>query len=130
MKTAISLALVCLLLIGFGLTYGMDRKCWLPEGCKAPTQPVYTENPYTYKVGTVGNVDFVEGGIVIRVQPLATYSLFTEDILLCGRLEELAKMFEGKRNPLVLTYRTRASHTVEGIGCHTLVRVDELKGQQ
>jgi hypothetical protein len=60
----------------------------------------------------------------VRIQPLATYSLFTEDILLCG---VPADKFIGKSNPLVLTYKTKASRLVQGIGCHDLVRVDEMK---
>jgi hypothetical protein len=99
-----------------------NTTCWLPEGCV--TQ--YVENPYTYTAGTVSAVGFVDDSITLRVQPLATYSLFTEDILICDR-DKAATKFDGKHNPVLLTYKTKASHTVQGIGCHDLVRVDELK---
>ena len=63
----------------------------------------------------------------IRFQPLATYSLFSENILICGVPQE---MFANKRNPMVLTYKTKASRIVQGIGCHELIRVDEMKTQE
>ena len=84
----------------------------------------YQDNPYTYKAGSVVNAEYVDGGVVIRVQPLGTYELFTEDILFCG---EILGRFSGKHNPLLLTYKIKASHLVQGIGCHDLVRVDELQ---
>jgi len=98
-----------------------SQTCWLPEGCVAQ----YTENPYTYKVGTVSAAGIPEDAVVLRIQPLATYSLFTEDILFCHR-SAIAPMFEEKHNPLVLTYRTQATRIIDGVGCHTLVRVDEM----
>jgi hypothetical protein len=99
-----------------------DTTCWLPEGCV--TQ--YQDNPYTYKAGTVSTVGAPDDAIVIRIQPLATYSLFTEDILFCDA-DRVALLGSGKHNPVLLTYKTRASHMVQGIGCHDLVRVDEFK---
>ena len=87
----------------------------------------YQENPFTYKVGSVVGAFEVKNSapdMVVRVQPLATYSLFTEDILICG---EPVDMLQGKKNPLVLTYETVAHRTIEGIGCHRLVGIDEVK---
>ena len=91
--------------------------------------PMYETNPYTYLAGNTTEVFDIESrkGLVVRVQPLHTYELFTEDILFCGSPVE---KFLQKKNPMVLTYRIKASRMVEGIGCHELVRVDELKGQQ
>jgi hypothetical protein len=88
--------------------------------------PMSQDNPYTYKVGSVAVAGMPEDAIVLRIQPLATYSLFTEDILFCNR-NSVAEMFEGKTIPVVLTYKTKATHMVQGIGCHALIRVDELK---
>jgi len=98
-----------------------DTTCWLPEGCV--TQ--YNENPFTYKPGIVSVSGLVDDAVVLRIQPLATYALFTEDILLCDRAK-VAQIFEGKHNPLLLTYKTKASRIVQGLGCHELVRADEL----
>ncbi len=91
----------------------------------------YTGNPYTYKEGAVRAVAYVgtghHTGIVVRLQPRATYSLFTEEILFCGSPVE---MFEGKQNPMVLTYETVTHTSVEEIGCHRLVSVDEVKSSR
>jgi hypothetical protein len=102
-----------------------NSTCWFPEGCVAQ----YTTNPYTYKVGALigGEIIGSNEGAVVRIQPLATYGLFTEDILLCG---VPADKFAGKSNPLVLTYKTKASRLVQGIGCHELVRVDQLQEEK
>jgi hypothetical protein len=84
-------------------------------------------NPNTYLAGSVTNVEFAGNrnnyGMVIRVQPLKTYTLYTEDILLCGNPSEL---FAGHSNPMVLVYRTRSSHMVDGLGCHGLVDVRDV----
>lgn len=87
---------------------------------------MYEDNPLTYKAGTV-----VDGAVVgnreatsIRIQPTGTYSLFSESILFCGTP---AAMFENKQSPLVLIYETQAHRKVEGIACHDLVMVGELK---
>ena len=86
----------------------------------------YQDNPLTYKAGMVSVSGLVDDAVVIRIQPLATYSLFTEDVLLCEGAK-LEPMFAGKHNPLVLTYKTRASRLVQSLGCHDLIRVDEMK---
>jgi hypothetical protein len=85
----------------------------------------YQNNPYTYKAGALTAAAFVgDGGVVIRIQPRGTFSLYTEDILFCAGAVELVGT---KRNPLVLTYETQAHHMIEGIGCHKLIYVDEIK---
>jgi hypothetical protein len=112
-----------------GLANGSDKQCWLPEGCKAVTQPVYQDNPYTYKAGAITTVSRVDGALVVRMQPTGTYALFTEDIMLCDYVNggDIVNAFIGKKNPMVLTYGTQAHRTVQGVGCHQLVRVDELR---
>ena len=129
MKSLIIIAMLLVLLLGLSEmsrcstnSKKSDTTCWLPEGCV--TQ--YTLNPYTYKAGEISVSGIVDDAVVVRIQPLATYNLFTEDILLCDK-KKLAEMFEGKHNPLLLTYKTKASRMVHGIGCHDLVRADELQ---
>jgi hypothetical protein len=95
------------------------KTCFLPEGCV--TQ--YTENPYEYNVGSILGVANVDGNLSIRFSPLGTYALYDEQILLCGFPSD---KFEGVTEPLVLTYKRQASHLVNGIGCHDLLRVDNL----
>ena len=89
--------------------------------------PMYQENPMTYKAGSVSVAGNIAEGLVLRIQPLGTYELFTEDILICGHHAEL---FGGKTNPLVLTYRTKASRMIQSIGCHELINVDSLKPKE
>ncbi len=88
----------------------------------------YFDNPNIYQVGKAVGLAYVgqSKAFTVRIQPLATYSLFTEDVLLC----EGAELFAGKENPLVLTYRRQASRLIDGVGCHTLVRVDEMKKKE
>lgn len=83
-------------------------------------------NPNTYIEGGVTNVAFVESAVNIRVQPRGMYNLFTQEILLCDR-NNVAEKFQGKGGLVVLTYETVAHRTVEGIGCHELRSVDEVK---
>ena len=90
---------------------------------------MYFDNPFTYKAGAVTAVAYVsEGkGLVVRMQPIGTYSLFTEDLLIC---DVPVEKFQNMSNPMVLTYRTQAHRIVEGIGCHELISVDSLKPKE
>jgi hypothetical protein len=90
---------------------------------------MYQDNPFTYKAGAVIAVAYVghDEGLVVRIQPIGTYGLFTEDVLLCT---DQVDMFLNKTNPMVLTYRTQASRTIEGVGCHELVDVSSLKPKE
>ena len=86
--------------------------------------PMFFDNPMTYKAGSVTALAYVDGGLVARIQPIGTYSLFTEDILFCSTSPE---KFLNKSNPMVLTYRTKASRMIQGVGCHELVVVQSIK---
>jgi hypothetical protein len=91
---------------------------------------MYMDNPMSYVAGSVTAIAYVDEGkgIVVRVQPIGTYSLYTEEKLFCnpGAVEK----FKNVGNPMVLTYRTKASRLIEGIGCHELVSVDGLKPKE
>jgi hypothetical protein len=84
-------------------------------------------NPNSFIAGSVTNVEFAGNpenyGMVVRVQPLKSYILYTEDILLCGNPSD---EFAGHRNPMVLVYETQSHHMVEGIGCHELRAVRDV----
>lgn len=86
----------------------------------------YQINPYTYEAGAVlAGYDIENGkGLILRVQPMGTYNVFSEDILFCGNP---IGMLDGKHNPLVLTYKTVAHRTIRGVGCHELIKVNEIK---
>ena len=89
--------------------------------------PMFFDNPMTYKAGSISALSYVDGGLVARIQPIGTYSLFTEDILFCSMSPE---KFLNKSNPMVITYRTKASRLIQGIGCHELVAVHSLKTEK
>jgi hypothetical protein len=86
------------------------------------------DNPLTYKEGSVSAATYVkDNALVVRIQPRGTFSLFTEDILFCPGA---ADKFSTKHNPLVLVYETQAHRVVDGLGCHELKFVDEIKNQK
>jgi hypothetical protein len=117
-KIGVIVGALVLLLVSIG-------KCSVSKHENSLGTPMYMDNPFTYKAGAITTASYVaEGkGIAVRIQPIGTYGLFTEDILFCG---EPVAMFQNKTNPMVLTYRTKASRTIEGVGCHELIRVDSM----
>jgi hypothetical protein len=86
--------------------------------------PQFFDNPYTYLFGLPIEGKYVDGNLNLRVQPYATAELFDVSVLFCG---DVAVAFEGRKGPLVITYRTQAGRMVQGIGCHELVSVFEVK---
>lgn len=133
-KSAAEGLLYTLLIIAFVLALLLPGHCATTSSSKHESSlgvPMVLGNPFTYKEGKVSAVAYVgsgnHSGLVVRIQPRNMYSLFTEDILICGVPVE---MFAGKQNPLVLTYETVAHSTVEEIGCHRLVSVDEVKSSK
>jgi hypothetical protein len=86
----------------------------------------YETNPLIYVAGSVADASRVDDAVNIRFQPLGTYSLFDQNILLCGT-DKLVAKFDGKHNPMVLTYERQAHRAVNGVGCHDLIRVDNLE---
>jgi hypothetical protein len=89
----------------------------------------YQDNPYTYKAGAIMEAYVIHDGqaLNVRINPSGTYALFYEYILLCGTPTD---KFIGKNNPMVLTYETQAHRTVDGIGCHLLIDVSEVKTKE
>ena len=85
----------------------------------------YTENPNLYILGNVvEGFDISDGAALnLRIQPLGTYALFTQDILMCGMPTE---KFNGVTEPILMTYRRQSSHRVRGVACHDLLRVDSI----
>jgi hypothetical protein len=91
---------------------------------------MYEDNPMSYVAGSVRSIAYVDGGkaISVRVQPIGTYSLYTDEKLFCG--SNVVERFRNVANPMVLTYRTKASRLIESVGCHELVSVDGLKPKE
>jgi hypothetical protein len=88
----------------------------------------YTTNPLMYLAANIAQnqdaITNVDGNLNMRLKPLGTNMLYDESILFCGLPVD---KFKGIAEPFVLTYRRQASHLVQGIGCHELVRVDAVK---
>lgn len=92
----------------------------------------YTGNPYTYKEGSIVGGSVVDNAVVLRIQPRGTFALFTEDIMFCDA-NHVSELMGQKTNPVVLTFETVAHRTVQEVGCHRLVSIDEvtkIKGLQ
>lgn len=87
----------------------------------------YTENPFIYNAGAVTDAQVVgDDNLLVRFSPLGTYQAYQEYIQFCGLPQG---MFDGKKNPVVLTYSRAAHRIVEGRGCHQLIRVDNMEVQ-
>ena len=88
----------------------------------------YETNPYIYLAGNLatepGAVSEVDGNLNLRIKPTGTYMLYDESIMLCGMPTD---KFEGVGDEFVLTYERVSHRTVQGVGCHALVRVDTVK---
>jgi len=90
----------------------------------------YQSNPYNYEVGQlVGGAILGTGHneyTAIIVQPYKTYSLYTEELLLCGNE---ADRLNGRPGPIILTYERVDHRMFEGVGCHRLVDVMDVKAE-
>ncbi len=84
----------------------------------------FFDNPYSYLFALPIEGKYVDGNLNVRFQPYATPDLFDESVLFCG---DVSEKFDGKKGPLVLTYRTQAGRMVQGVGCHELLSVFEVK---
>lgn len=89
----------------------------------------YQSNPMSYIAGAVVSASYVGSrdnyGVDVRVQPIGTYGLYTEELLLCG--SDAVELFMNKTNPMVLIYETKSHHAIEGVGCHELKNALSLK---
>jgi hypothetical protein len=84
----------------------------------------YTANPLMYMaVEKLQEVTNVNGNLNLRVNPLGTYLLYDESVLLCG-LD--TRKFDGVGKSFLLTYEREAHRSVKGVGCHNLLRVDKI----
>jgi hypothetical protein len=125
---ALSWSLVLILLVSlFAATAHCTVTAKQPNGLGTLS---YQTNPYIYEaVLDIAQADNVDGNLNLRVKPLGTYLLYDDMILLCGM--PLDK-FDGNDLPVLMTYERRSHHSVNGVGCHDLIRVDKItptKGQ-
>ena len=124
--------LTFVLLFFLGMFLGKEAHCTTVASQKNRSNAfgavIYQRNPNSYLAGSVTEVFDIENekGLVVRVQPISTYAQFTDDILFCGFPVD---MLQGKENPMVLVWETTAHRTVNGVGCHRLVSVQEIKSR-
>lgn len=128
-KKASSILLASAALAGFLLVASLAHCAVEPRGASSIGNVVYQDNPLTYKAGDLVDLDSVSErqAINMTIQPLGTYALFRESILVCG---DSVALLKGKHNPLLLVYKTAASRSVDGIGCHRLVGVYSIGGEK
>ena len=82
-------------------------------------------NPNTYLFALPVDGQILDGRFTnIRFKPYAASDLYDEMVLFCG---DVTDQFNGKTGTVILTYRTQASGKFQGVGCHTLVNVFEVK---
>ncbi len=89
---------------------------------------MYTENPLMYQAVTLSSapdsISNIDGNLNLRVKPLGAYMLYDESILFCGMPLDKLRNLRGDR--FVLTYERVSHHTVQGLGCHNIVRADSI----
>jgi hypothetical protein len=88
----------------------------------------YNDNPLMYEaVQSLAEVTEVDGSMNLRVKPIGTYMLYDDNLLLCGLPTDA---FQGIREPFLITYERVAHLSVRGVGCHRLVRVDNIESNE
>ncbi len=90
---------------------------------------MYDKNPNIYEAGEILDYTIIgkNEALNLRVQPLATYALYSDEILFCG---VPADKLDGHENPMVLIYERVSHRMIDGIGCHELVSVKDIKGEK
>jgi hypothetical protein len=86
------------------------------------------QNPNTYLLALpIAGQVLDERFTNIRFQPYAAAVLYDESILFCG---DVTDKFNGMTGVLVVTYRTQASGKYQGVGCHELLSVFQVKSPE
>jgi hypothetical protein len=67
-------------------------------------------------------------GYNLRLHPKYTFGLYDESIMFCG---DIRGQMDGKQTTFqAYTYRRAASRLIDGIPCHALVGVDDVKNEK
>ena len=135
-QTLKGLSQFTLLLVGLMVLLAVTGHCAITKQAGSKNsigyEPYYT-NPYQYMYGSAvaGQVlKDAKGRLFTTMvfQPSHTFQLYTEEVLFCGNQ---AEQFNGEAGrPLVITYERVAHQKVDGIGCHQLESVDEVKDKE
>jgi hypothetical protein len=83
-------------------------------------------NTYLFAVPIAGQIIEHDEEVVtnVRFQPYGTPALYDETVLFCG---DVSGYFAGKSGPLVITYHTIAHRLFQGVACHDIVSVFEVR---
>ena len=94
-------------------------------------------NPFTYLFGAIINMPENPNRVfrgkngklatLLTVQPAHVFELYTEELLLCGNR---AEDFKDAIGPIVITYKTQAHEMVDGVSCHELQSVYQVKAKE
>lgn len=121
--TWIVLVLLFLAMVLCGITLG--RAATTSKQHNSLGAITYQTNPYEYIViDKVLDVQNIDGNLNLRVHPIWTYMLFDQTILFCGLPVD---KFRGIAEPFAVTYERQAHRSVQGIGCHDILKVDAVK---
>jgi hypothetical protein len=118
----IILVLLFMLGVAISIAHGKTTPAPRPNSLEAINQ-IY--NPYTYLLalpidGQILNERYTN----IRFAPYAAPDLYDQSILFCG---DVTPMFNGKTGVVAITYRIQSSKMYQGISCHELLSVFQVK---
>jgi hypothetical protein len=89
-------------------------------------EPYFT-NPYNYEFASVSGGAVLKNDkgdlfTAVQFQPAHTFALYTEQVLFCGNVSD-----QFHRGPLVVTYERQGHKMLDGVACHNLESVNEVK---
>jgi hypothetical protein len=80
-------------------------------------------NPYTYLLALPVEGKQVEGGFTVRFWDFGMPELIDHTVFFC----DISDKFDGKKGVLVVVYETQAHRKANGLGCHYIKYVGEVK---
>jgi len=109
--------------------------CSVHGGTQNSIAEISDLNPYIYVVGTIQNGDVRadkngNGATDIHIHPLYTPMLYEQYLSFCGDRRDLVTTNDGstiRPGNLVFIYKRAASRFVDGVACHDLTTIEELK---
>jgi hypothetical protein len=123
-------------LVVLALTFMLIAAVLIATGHASTTRPrpntlgvaQFYDNPYAYLLALPVDGQVLEGKYTnIRFAPYAAPDLFVQSILFCG---DVTPMFDGKTGVLAVTYRAQASRLYQGVACHEILSVFQVKAKE
>lgn len=128
----LSIVISAMISCGAALCRGVEAPPARPNDLGVVLAP---PDPNDVLVGSlIGGQEIQDGdgriGIAIRVHPVATYALYDEGLFFCGNVIDqmvVAGTLQLRPGNLVFIYRRSASRLINGVPCHALRAVLEVK---